>query len=227
MFAAGSLILVFRRRTQEAPENPPQVAKPGGKGRPTPKRRDAEKRRRQPITAPRNRKEAYRRVRERQAAERARIREGMARGEEKYLLKRDKGPVRRLARDYVDARRTVGSYLMYAMFVVIALSLFPVALAKLVALFAPPLLLAVVFVEGLLISRGVKKLAAERYPDEDRKGVGLYAAMRAMQMRRLRVPAPQVEIGQKDAVGGAPARTPAKPLGKPAGRSTGKAAGKS
>ncbi|GLW62995.1 membrane protein [Actinomadura rubrobrunea] len=198
MFAAGRLNLVFRRRTQEAPANPPQVvAKPGGKGRPTPKRRDAEKRRRQPITAPANRREAYRRMREKQAAERAKIREGMARGDERYLLKRDKGPVRRLARDYVDARRTVGSYLMYTMLVIVLLSLVPTVWARLLVLLAPPLLLAVVLVEGLWLSMRVKKLAAERFPDEDRRGVGLYAAMRAMQIRRLRIPAPQVNIGDK------------------------------
>ncbi|GLZ03450.1 hypothetical protein Acsp03_09170 [Actinomadura sp. NBRC 104412] len=201
MFAAGRLIPVFRRRTQEAPQDPPQVAKPGGKGRPTPKRAEAEKRRRQPITAPANRKEAYKRVRERQAAERARAREGMARGEEKYLLKRDKGPVRRLARDYVDARRTVGSYMMYVLFAIIVLSLLPFAAAKLLVVFAPGLLLGVVLVEGMVLARGVKKLAAERYPDESTKGVGMYAAMRAMQIRRLRVPSPQVKPGQKDLVG--------------------------
>ncbi len=201
MFAAGRLIPVFRRRTQEAPQDPPQVAKPGGKGRPTPKRAEAEKRRRQPITAPANRKEAYKRVRERQAAERARAREGMARGEEKYLLKRDKGPVRRLARDYVDARRTVGSYMMYVLFAIIVISLLPFAAAKLLVVFAPGLLLGVVLVEGMVLARGVKKLAAERYPDESTKGVGMYAAMRAMQIRRLRVPSPQVKPGQKDLVG--------------------------
>ncbi|WP_395107379.1 DUF3043 domain-containing protein [Actinomadura sp. SCN-SB] len=192
---------MFRRRTQEAPQDPPQVAKPGGKGRPTPKRAEAEKRRRQPITAPANRKEAYKRVRERQAAERARAREGMARGEEKYLLKRDKGPVRRLARDYVDARRTVGSYMMYVLFAIIVISLLPFAAAKLLVVFAPGLLLGVVLVEGMVLARGVKKLAAERYPDESTKGVGMYAAMRAMQIRRLRVPSPQVKPGQKDLVG--------------------------
>ncbi|QKG26440.1 DUF3043 domain-containing protein [Actinomadura verrucosospora] len=193
---------MFKRRTPEAPPNPPQVVtpKPGGKGRPTPKRSESEKRRRQPITAPATRKEAYKKVRERQSTERERARAGMARGEEKYLLKRDKGPVRRLARNYVDARRTVGSYLMYAMFAIVLLSLLPIPAAKLLVLFAPPLLLVVVFGEGLLLSRGVKKLAAERHPDEDSRGVGLYAAMRAMQIRRLRVPGPQVKIGEKDKV---------------------------
>ncbi|WP_433325650.1 DUF3043 domain-containing protein [Spirillospora sp. CA-294931] len=191
---------MFRRRTQEAPENPPQVAKPGGKGRPTPKRKDAEKARRQPITAPASRKEAYRKTRERQAAERAKAKEGMAKGDEKYLLKRDRGPVRKLARDYVDARRTIGSYLMYGMFAIVALSLLPVLAAKLLVLFAPPVLLAAVFIEGLLISRAIKKLAAERFPGEDAKGVGLYAAMRAMQLRPMRMPKPQVKPGEKSKV---------------------------
>ncbi|MFI0407209.1 DUF3043 domain-containing protein [Actinomadura sp. 3N508] len=191
---------MFKRRTPEAPANPPEVVKPGGKGRPTPKRKEAEKRNRQPITAPSNRKEAYRKVRERQAADRAKARQGMAKGDEKHLLKRDKGPVRKLARDYVDSRRTVGSYLMYAMFAIVLLSMLPIPVARLLVLFAPPLLLFAVFAEGLLLSRGIKRLAAERYPDEDAKGVGLYAAMRAMQIRRLRVPNPQVRIGEKEKV---------------------------
>ncbi|MDL4771211.1 MULTISPECIES: DUF3043 domain-containing protein [Thermomonosporaceae] len=174
--------------------------KPGGKGRPTPKRSEAEKRRRQPITAPSSRKEAYKKVRERQADERVKARAGMSRGDEKYLLKRDKGPVRRLARDYVDARRTFASYLMYLMFAIVVLSLLPIAAAKLLVLFAPPVLLAIVFVEAFVINSGIKKLAAERFPDEDRKGLGLYAAMRAMQIRRLRVPSPQVKPGEKDKV---------------------------
>ncbi|MGP4025296.1 DUF3043 domain-containing protein [Actinomadura sp. 3N407] len=191
---------MFKRRTQEAPANPPQVVKPGGKGRPTPKRKEAEKRRRQPITAPATRKEAYKKLREKQAADRAKARAGMAKGKEEHLLKRDKGPVRRLARDYVDSRRTVGSYLMYGMFAIVLLSMLPIPVARLLVLFAPPVLLFVVFAEGILLSRGIKKLAAERYPDEDPKGVGMYAAMRAMQIRRLRIPNPQVRVGEKEKV---------------------------
>nr|WP_202420271.1 DUF3043 domain-containing protein [Actinomadura rayongensis] len=194
------MILVFGRRTQEAPEDPPQVAKPGGKGRPTPKRSEAQKKRLQPITAPpADRKEAYKRVRERQAAERSRMREGMARGEEKYLLKRDKGPVRRLARDYVDSRRTIGSYLMYVLFAIVVLSLLPIPAARLFGLFAPPVLLLAVFVEGFVLNVGVKRLAAQRFPNESTRGVGMYAALRAMQIRRLRQPPPQVKLGERPA----------------------------
>jgi Protein of unknown function (DUF3043) len=188
---------VFRRRTQAEPEEAPQAAKPGGKGRPTPKRSEAQKRRRQPITAPpKDRKEAARQMRARQAAERSKAREGMKRGDEKYLLERDKGPVRRFARDYVDSRRTVGSYLMYAMLVVVMLSFVRTPVTALLMLFAPPLLLAIVLVEGFLISSRVKRATEQRFPHENRKGVGFYAAVRAMQIRRLRTPGPQVGLGE-------------------------------
>ncbi|MCW2902915.1 MAG: hypothetical protein JWO67_5180 [Streptosporangiaceae bacterium] len=196
-FAGGTLMSVFRRRSEPAPAQTPEVAKPGGKGRPTPKRSEAEKRRRQPIIAPKGRKEAYRQVRGRQAEDRVKVREGMARGEERYLQKRDRGPVRRLARDYVDARRTVGSYLMWSFFVIFAVSLLPFVFAKVLVPFMFPLLLGIALVEGLVISERVKRLAAERFPGEDRSGVGMYAALRSMQIRRLRMPKPRLRAGEK------------------------------
>jgi hypothetical protein len=198
-FSGGTLMPVFRRRSEPVPAQTPEVVKPGGKGRPTPKRSEAEKRRRQPMTAP-GRKEAFRRVRKKQAQERVRVREGMARGDDKYLQKRDRGPVRRLARDYVDARRTAGSYLMWSFFVIFAISLLPFMLAKIIVPFMFPLLLGIALVEGLIISQRVKKTAAERFPGEDLSGVGMYAAMRSMQMRRLRLPKPRLQPGDKDKV---------------------------
>jgi hypothetical protein len=202
-FAAGTLISVFRRRTPPEPEtgdDTSEVTKPSGKGRPTPKRSEAEKRRRQPITAPKSRKEAYRRVRERQAQERAKARSGMAKGDDKYLPKRDRGPVRKLARDYVDSRRTVGSYLMWVLLGSLMLNVVPIVAFRLLSFLVPPLLLGTVLVEGFVISRRVTRLAAERLPDEDRRGVGFYAAMRAMQVRRWRIPQPQVKLGDKDKI---------------------------
>jgi hypothetical protein len=200
-FAPGTLIPVFRRRTHaepEASEASAALPKPVGKGRPTPKRSEAEKRRRQPITAPKSRKEAYRQVRERQSRERAKTREGMVRGEDKYLPKRDRGPVRGLARDYVDARRTLSSYLMYVLVGSLLLNVFPILLFRLLSFLVPPLLLVAVLAEGLFISRKVTKLAAERFPDEDRRGVGMYTVMRGMQIRRLRIPRPRVRLGDQN-----------------------------
>ncbi|GAA2099570.1 DUF3043 domain-containing protein [Actinomadura alba] len=200
-FAGGTLISVFRRRSEPAPVETPEVLKPGGKGKPTPKRSEAEKRRRQPITAPpKDRKEAVRKLRARQAEDRAKARAGMARGEEKYLQKRDRGPVRALARDYVDARRTIGSYLMWAFIVMFMVSLLPYMFAKLLVPLAFPVLLALALIEGVLISRQVKKLATQRFPAENQRGIGLYAALRSMQLRRLRIPNPRLRPGEKDKV---------------------------
>ena len=192
---------MFRRRTDTATEEsplPPEAAKPEGKGRPTPKRRDAEKRNRQPITAPRTRKEAYRQARERQADDRKKSREGIARGDQRHLLKRDKGPVRQLARDYVDSRRTFGEFFMYLTILIVVVSIAaPLALRIYLQTFGLPVMLVVIIGESLFIANRVKKMSHERFPDESTQGVGIYAATRSMQIRRLRMPQPRLKPGQK------------------------------
>lgn len=189
---------MFRRRTQAEPEQAPQPVKPGGKGRPTPKRSEAQKLRRQPITAPpKDRKEAYRQLRSRQAAERSKARDGMREGVQKYLPRRDQGPVRRFARDFVDSRRFLLSYMMYVMIFTFALGLLRSPLFTLVSLLMLWLMMAIVVIEGLWLTRRIKRLAAERFPGESVKGLGWYAVSRAMQIRRLRMPAPQVKFGDR------------------------------
>jgi hypothetical protein len=195
---------VFRRRTETATEEPPQPPendKPVGKGRPTPKRRDAEKRNRQPITAPRTRREALRRERRqrtRQSSDPKQIRAGIARGDERYLPRRDKGPVRKLARDYVDSRRTFGEFFMYLTILIVVLSMVaPLTVRIYLQSFGLPVMLAVIIVESVFISGRVKKLARERYPDESTQGVGIYAVTRSMQIRRLRMPQARLKPGQK------------------------------
>jgi hypothetical protein len=203
-FATGSLNPVFRRRTEVAEEATSQDTleprKTAGKGRPTPKRREAERRSRQPITAPKDRKEAYKRLRERQAGDRAKARAGMAKGEEKYLPARDRGPVRKLARDYVDSRRTLSSNFMFILIAIMVVSFTQNFWAQIVAFFAMPAIILVVVVEGWFMARGVKRLAAERYPDESLSGIGWYTGMRSTQMRFLRMPKPQLKPGQQDQV---------------------------
>lgn len=150
------------------------------------------------MRAPRDRKEAYRQVKERQRAQRRRARAGLAAGDERYLPPRDKGPVRRLARDYVDARRGVGEFFLFLSLFVIALTAVPVTSVQLVAYnIAFPLLLVGIASEAVLVSRRVKRLVAQRYPDESTRGLGFYVVTRGLQIRRLRMPPPQVKVGDR------------------------------
>jgi DUF3043 family protein len=166
-----------------------------GKGRPTPKRSEAERRRRQPYTAPKDRKEAARFSKDRQRSDRTRRMEAVRRGEEWALPPRDRGPVKALARDYVDSKRRVSEYYMYGLLVLLVLLFIPSLIVKTIV---PLLVLSAVLVmaiEGFYIGRRVKAVAAERLPGESTRGLGLYSAMRALQIRKLRVPKPRVNPG--------------------------------
>ncbi|MEU3163266.1 DUF3043 domain-containing protein [Streptosporangium sp. NPDC006930] len=194
------------RRTQTTADDSPASAndpKPAGKGRPTPKRRDAEGRRRQPVNAPQNRKEAYKNLRERQANERVKAREGMLRGDERYFPARDKGPVRKFARDWVDSRRLVSQYFLPFSLLILLLTWIPFPLEVRGYIYAAvitvgwPLMMVTVLLTSIWVAWKVKNLAAEKFPNENLKGVGFYAAMRALQIRKLRFPPPAVLPGGK------------------------------
>ncbi|GIH81165.1 DUF3043 domain-containing protein [Planobispora longispora] len=196
---------MFRRTQTTGDDSPTPVteSKPEGKGRPTPKRRDAEGRRRQPVNAPRDRKEAYRQLRERQASDRAKARQGMARGDERYFPARDRGPVRKFARDWVDSRRLVSQYFLPFSLVILLLTWVPFPgsvrnyVYAAVITIAWPIMMVGVVLTSVWVSWKVKKLAAEKFPGESLKGVGFYAAMRALQIRKLRFPPPQLLPGGK------------------------------
>ena len=182
-----------------APDADVSSARPGavtaGKGRPTPKRSEAERRRRQPYTAPKDRKEASRLSRDRQRTDRARRTEGLRRGEEWALPPRDRGPVKALARDYVDSKRRISEYYMYGLLVLLVLLFIR---APIVQTIVPLLVLSAVLImaiEGIFIGRKVKRIAAERLPGQSTRGLALYSAMRALQIRKLRVPKPRVKPG--------------------------------
>lgn len=164
-----------------------------GKGRPTPKRSEAERRRRQPYAAPADRKAALAQTRGRDRETRNRKYAAMRRGEEWALAPKDRGPVRALARDYVDSRRRISEYYMYGLGALVILLFIPAT-----RLIVDYLVLSVVLImlaEGAFLGRQVVKLAAERFPGERTKGVKVYAALRAMQIRKLRMPSPRVKPG--------------------------------
>jgi DUF3043 family protein len=165
------------------------------KGRPTPKRSEAEKRRRQPYSAPADRKAAVAQSRSQGRAERTKRYEAMRRGESWALPVKDRGPVRALARDVVDSRRRVSEYYMYIVGALVVLLFIPSLRA-----IVDYVVLAVIFVmliEAGLLGRQVRKLAAQRYPGERTKGLTVYSALRAMQIRALRTPKPRVKAGDQ------------------------------
>ena len=165
------------------------------KGRPTPKRSEAERRRR-PVNAPGDRKEANRQYRDRQRQERSRRQQALSRGEAWALPARDRGSVKALTRDYVDSRRRISEYYMYGLVVLLALLFVRNAFVQSIV---PLLVLAavlVMLVEGFFIGRRARALAEERFPGESTQGVRLYAAMRALQIRQLRMPKPRIKPGQ-------------------------------
>ncbi|NGP07703.1 DUF3043 domain-containing protein [Rhodococcus sp. 14C212] len=183
-----------------------------GKGRPTPKRREAEARRRGPVApAPLTAKEARARrkaakqslskaERKAQSAERRAAagerRTRMLAGEEKYLLPRDKGPVRAYVRDLVDSRRNlVGLFMPMALILIMTMFLGPVVQQYVtLAMFA---MIVLMVIEGIYLGRLVNKKARARFPDTTEGGFGLgwYAFVRASQIRKLRAPLPRVSPG--------------------------------
>ena len=167
------------------------------KGRPTPKRSEAERRRRQPYSAPGDRKAATRQARTRDRGERARKYEAMKRGEEWALAPRDQGPVKALARDYVDSRRRISEFYMYILLVLLVILLLKNSALDAIVYPVILVLVLVMVIEGYLISRGVKKLAAQRFPGQSTRGITRYAIMRTLQIRRFRMPSPRVGPGSK------------------------------
>ena len=165
------------------------------KGKPTPKRSEAERRRRQPYSAPKDRKEAARQQRDRDRVDRGRRQDAVRRGEEWALPVRDRGPVKALARDYVDSRRRLSEFYMYGLLVLLVLLFIKTPIVQSIVPILVVAAVLVMLVEGILIGRRVRALAAERLPGESTRGIGLYSAMRALQIRKLRMPKPRVNIG--------------------------------
>jgi flagellar biosynthesis protein FliQ len=204
---------VFGRSRSGATEAPattttPPAEKQGGKGRPTPRRREAEQRNRHPVVgsprlSPNATKEERRAARAAQrealAVERGKAREAMLTGEERYLPAQHRGPAKRFARDYVDSRWNLGELLLPVALVVLLLGLVP-QLQALSLILVPALYVfaLVVIVNGFFMARRINRLAVERF-GETARGVGRYGALRSAQVRRFRMPKPMVRRGQPPA----------------------------
>jgi hypothetical protein len=163
----------------------------------TPKRTSAQ-RRRSSEPAPTNRREAYKQMRARQREERAEASAGMRNGDERFLLARDRGPERALVRAIVDSRRTVGTWFFAGAIIVLIGSSTRMPFAVQVASNVIWAVLALaVILDSMLIARKIKKLVTARFPKTEQKlgSLYLYGIMRGLTFRRMRIPKPQVELG--------------------------------
>jgi hypothetical protein len=175
-----------------------------GKGRPTPKRRDAETRRRGPAPPPpKTQRESMKLARANRAARKERResmgdrRARMLAGDQKALPARDRGPVKAYVRDLVDSRHhLMGFFMPLALVVFVSLFLRIPAVQSMISLFVIAMMV-VMALEGVLLGRRVARAARAKFPKEQisTPGLGWYAFSRASQIRRLRVPKPRVAIG--------------------------------
>jgi hypothetical protein len=168
----------------------------GVKGRPTPKRREAEAANKRPLVAS-DRKRATKSDKSKQRAQRAKAQQAMMAGDERYLPARDRGPVRRYVRDYVDARWNMAEWFLPASFVIVAVVLFAGSNPRL-GITAVLVLYALVLLavgDAIFATRVVKRRVIAKF-GQCPKGTLWYTAMRAFQIRPTRVPRPRVKRGQ-------------------------------
>lgn len=188
---------MFRRtsKVEAAPTTDADAKGPGAKGRPTPTRKEAEAARRERAKAGLDKKAAQKLQRERRMANNAKVREGMRTGDERYLPQRDRGPVKRFIRNYVDARLSVAELLLPLLVVIMVLQYSgnTQLIAVSAQLWTVTILLILVDTTWLLFR--LKRALRAKFPDESMRGTTFYTMLRVLQLRWLRMPKPQVKIG--------------------------------
>ncbi|WP_330330049.1 DUF3043 domain-containing protein [Streptomyces sp. NBC_00536] len=167
------------------------------KGRPTPKRAVAQSQRKAVVASTGNRKEDAKRARERRRTEMAKQREALASGDERYLPNRDKGPVRRFARDFVDSRFSVAEMFLPLAVIILVLSMVRVPSIQNIALLLWLGVIVLIIIDSIGLFIRLRKALNTRFPDEPKRGAVAYGLMRTLQMRRLRLPKPQVKRGER------------------------------
>ncbi len=166
-----------------------------GKGHATPTRREREAANLRPLVSS-DRKAGNKASRAKIAEAREKARVGMANGEEKFLLAKDKGVQRRYIRDYVDARWSVGELIIPVMFIVIILTFINSPLVQTISILALWGFFLLAVVDCVAAGFAVQKRLATKFGAEKlQRGNRWYTAMRALQLRPMRLPKPRVKRG--------------------------------
>ena len=169
---------------------------PAGKGRPTPTRREAEAARKQQLKIPSDPKEAKKAARERDRDDRAKSRAAMMAGDERYLPARDKGAAKAFTRDFVDARFTLAEFFIFFAIGVLLLGFIRNTTVQSIVTISFFAITAMIIVDSIVLLVQLSSRAKKAFPDPaDRKGLTLYAILRTLQLRRLRLPPPRVKRG--------------------------------
>ena len=188
---------MFRRNKTDSASAEAAPVKEGGKGRPTPKRREAEAAARERAKVPRTRREQMRQQKQTRSESSRKVRQAMKSGDERYFLPRDQGPVRRFIRDFVDSRFGIVELMIPLLILTMVLGYSGNAqLAGIgnTILFGTVLL---VILDLVMLRFRLRKQLAIRFPDEPTKGTTYYAITRSMQMKFMRLPKAKVKIGEQ------------------------------
>jgi hypothetical protein len=167
------------------------------KGRPTPKRKDAQASTKIASLAPASSKAEKKRAKDAARVARMNHRAAYLRGDESALPLRDRGPEKKFVRNYIDSRRSIGEYFLPIIGFVLILSLIPVSVFAVAGIAIMYSVLLVSVFDGIFLSRKIKAEVTQRFPDKSTKGLGLYGWLRSTQMRRMRAPKPQIKPGEK------------------------------
>ena len=200
---------MFRRSRSESAATAPETAatapetssetseRAGGKGRPTPTRKEAQAAAKLRAKSPRTRKEQMAAQRKARSDSSQKVRSAMKTGDDRYLPARDRGPVRRFIRDFVDARFSLMELMVPILLVTLALgwsgNAYLVSVGSTMTFGA----LVLIALDMVILRFRLRRELARRFPDAPTKGTTYYALMRALQMKFMRMPKSQVKIGQK------------------------------
>lgn len=125
--------------------------------------------------------------------------ERMNAGDERYLMPRDKGEVRRYVRNWVDSRSFLNEWVMLFMLVLLVIlfiGTYAPTFANISTIVA--LVVVVIFgIEAVWLARKCNNAVRLKFPGTTEAGLslGFYAYSRASQPRRWRSPKPAVERG--------------------------------
>jgi hypothetical protein len=187
---------VFRRKSAEPTViDAPTLLKEGGKGRPTPKRREVEAANKARTKTPTTRRERAAALRQSRTETSAKTREAMRTGDERYLPARDRGPVKRFVRDWIDSHFMVAEIILPLLIVALVLGYVGNRDLAVIGELVMLLLILVTIVNSVIMRFALRRELTRRFPGQSYQGTTYYAVMRSLQVRFLRMPKPQVKMG--------------------------------